>query len=223
MKNTTNIAVGNNEYISKVAYSSKRGRLLIQIKDIKGEEIYKLAEITAEGFKNNPGFKLWGEDNNSRKYVLTQFFHIVLEQLIANNMAYATSDNYEGICGFWTKKTRLKLKQKVKLLKLIKYFSIKSLIKLSKQFSGMKRAEHFVKEEKDYLFIFMIVVQEQYRHQGHMRKIMEFLFEEVEKRGIPCILETDSKRNEEIYLHYGMKTVSVQQLSPELTYYILKR
>ncbi len=197
--------------------------MLIQIKDITKDEIYRLAEITAEGFKNNPGFKLWGEDLASRKYILTQFFNIVLEQLIANNMAYATSENYEGICGFWTKKTRLKLKQKAKLLKLIKYFSFRRLVKLSKQFSGMKRAEHFVKGEKDYLFIFMIVVQEEYRHQGYMRKMMEFLFEEAEKRNVPCILETDSKRNEEIYLHYGMKTVSIQQLTPELTYYILKR
>lgn len=195
---------------------------MIQIKGLAEEEIYKLAEITAEGFKDNPGFQLWGEDSNARKYVLTQFFNMVLEQLIANNMAYATSEKYEGICGFWTKKTRLKLRQKAKLLKLIKFFSFKRLIKMSKQLSGMKGAEHFVKKEKDYLFIFMIVVQEQYRHQGHMREMMEFLLGEADKHNIPCILETDSKRNEEIYLHYGMKTMNVQQLSPELTYYILK-
>ncbi|WMT42771.1 GNAT family N-acetyltransferase [Paenibacillus sp. D2_2] len=197
--------------------------MLIQIHGLTEEEIYKLAEISAEGFKDNPGFLLWGDDSNSRKYVLTQFFNIVLETLAANKMVYATSENYEGICAFWTKKTRLNLKQKFKMLKLIKYFSIRRLAKLSKQFSGMKRAEHFVKEDDDYLFIFMVVVQEQYRHQGYMRKMMEFLFGEAEKRNIPCILETDSKRNAEIYSYYGMKTESVQQLSSELTYYILKR
>lgn len=196
--------------------------MLFQIKALTGEEIYKLAEIAAEGFKDNPGFQLWGEDSNARKYVLTQFFNIILEQLIAGNMAYMTSEKYEGICGFWTKKTRLKLKQKVKLVKLIKYFSFRRLVILSKQFSGMKRAEHFVKGEKDYLFIFMIVVQEQYRHQGYMRKMMEFLLGEAKKYNIPCILETDSKRNEEIYSHYGMKTINIQQLTPGLTYYILK-
>ncbi|MFD1413749.1 hypothetical protein [Oceanobacillus jeddahense] len=77
---------------------------MIQIKEMSEEEIYKLAEITAEGFKNNPGFQLWAEDANSRKYVLTQFFKIVLEQLITNNATHTTSENYEGICGFGLKR-----------------------------------------------------------------------------------------------------------------------
>lgn len=50
----------------------------------------------------------------------------------------------------------------------------------------------------------------------------EFLLKEAEKRNIPCILETDSKRNGEIYLHYEMKNAGIQQLAPELTYYNLK-
>ncbi|MCY9515070.1 GNAT family N-acetyltransferase [Paenibacillus apiarius] len=199
----------------------KRSDMMIQIKGLTELQIYGLAEKIADGFKDNAGFNCWGDSPEQRKHVLTHFFNLNLQILIENEMAYATSENYEGICGFWTKSNGLKLSEKLRLLKLAKVISVSSFLKIAKQFSKLKRAESFVKGEKDYLFVFMIVVQEQYRHKGYMRQVMEFVMGQADEKNIPCILETDSQKNEQIYSHYGMKTLSVQPLADDLTYYIM--
>lgn len=195
---------------------------MISVKNLSKEELRKISIIAADGFKDNPGFILWGDDSERRKQVLTEFFYIAFDQLTEDEMVYATSKYYEGICAFWTKKTSLSIKQKIKLVKLVKYFSFSQMAQLAKQSSKIKRTEEFGKGKEDYLFVFMVVVQEEYRHQGYMRKMMEFIIEESKRRQVTCLLETDSKRNEAIYHHFGMETISVQEISSDLSYYILE-
>lgn len=195
---------------------------MIPIKNLNKKELKNISSIAADGFKNNPGFKLWGNDAERRKRILTDFFFIAFEQLVPSNMVYATSENYEGICAFWTKGSSLSIRQKIKLVKLIRFFSFKQMKQIAEQSSQIKRAEDYAKNEDDYLFVFMVVVQDEYKHQGYMRQMMEFLLKESKKRDVICILETDSKRNQEIYEHFGMNTIDIQRISEDLTYYILQ-
>lgn len=195
---------------------------MIPIKNLSKKELKDISSIAADGFKNNPAFKFWGNDAARRKRVLTEFFFIAFEQLVPSNMVYATSENYEGICAFWTKGSSLSIRQKIKLVKLIRFFSFKQMQQISQQSSKIKRAEDYAKDEDDYLFVFMVVVQDEYQRQGYMRKMVEFLLQKSKERNIICILETDSKRNQEIYEHFGMNTIDIQQISPDLTYYILQ-
>ncbi|MCM3293389.1 GNAT family N-acetyltransferase [Paenibacillus sp. MER 180] len=194
---------------------------MILVQHLDPTERYRLAKSIADSFKDNAGFLLWGDGSEEREVVLTDFFDCILSILIANQMVYATSEQYEGICAFWTKRNGIKPLQKLKLLGLAKLFPIRRLVQIAKQSARIRRADSFMKSEEDYVFVFMIVVREPYRHQGYMRQLMEFILSYAADRSIPCVLETDSLRNEQIYRHYGMHTLSVQPLSQELTYYIL--
>lgn len=184
---------------------------MLALQNISRNQQQELASILAEGFKNNDAFQLWGDTPGERKKVLTKFFNLNLNILLEKNLVFATSDQFEGVCGFWTKDS-LRLKDKMKLLKLVTFLPFSRLLNIRKQRKKLKRSEALMKHEADYLFIFMVVVQKQYRGQGHMRKMMEFMFDYARKRNIPCVLETDSKRNEEIYHHYGMETISKQSV-----------
>lgn len=46
---------------------------------------------------------------------------------------------------------------------------------------------------------------EPYQEQGYMRKVMDIVFTEGNRLGIPVVLDTDAKSKGERYQHLGME------------------
>ena len=49
------------------------------------------------------------------------------------------------------------------------------------------------KERKPYIFVGLVCVREKYQRQGYMRKVLDIVFAEGDRLGVPVILETDAK------------------------------
>ncbi|WP_256990050.1 GNAT family N-acetyltransferase [Paenibacillus nitricinens] len=63
--------------------------------------------------------------------------------------------------------------------------------------------------DQKYMHLDMLVVQERYRGQGYVSKIMMALLAECRKKNALCTLETQTPSNLPIYEHYQFRTVKV--------------
>lgn len=63
--------------------------------------------------------------------------------------------------------------------------------------------------DQKYLHLDMLVVQERYRGQGYVSKIMMPLLAECREKNALCSLETQTQSNLPIYEHYQFRTVKV--------------
>ena len=89
-----------------------------------------------------------------------------------------------------------------------------------KELAGMQKAawlevltEHFPKKEKkDFIFVGMVCVREQYQGQGYMRKVLGMAFSEGNRLHVPVILETDAKSKCDKYMHLGMELEGVRDM-----------
>ena len=67
--------------------------------------------------------------------------------------------------------------------------------------------------DRKYMHLDMLVVQERYRGQGYVSKIINPLLEECNAKNTLCTLETQTPSNLPIYEHYKFRTVKVIPLS----------
>lgn len=68
------------------------------------------------------------------------------------------------------------------------------------------------KEKKDFIFVGMVCVREQYQGQGYMRKVLDMAFSEGNRLHVPVILETDAKSKCDKYMHLGMELEGVRDM-----------
>lgn len=59
----------------------------------------------------------------------------------------------------------------------------------------------------NFYYVKMLAVDSGLRGSGAFRRLMEPLFEECDRKGIPIVLETHDERNVAIYEHFGFRTV----------------
>lgn len=58
---------------------------------------------------------------------------------------------------------------------------------------GASLQDRMDKERKPYIFVGLVCVREKYQRQGYMRKVLDIVFAEGDRLGVPVILETDAK------------------------------
>lgn len=64
-------------------------------------------------------------------------------------------------------------------------------------------------DDQPYMHLDMLVVQEPYRGQGYVSKVIKPLLAECREKNMACSLETQTLSNLPIYEHYHYRTVKV--------------
>ncbi len=82
-------------------------------------------------------------------------------------------------------------------MKMMEYSRISSM-------DGGTISQEIFKRNARYVFVDLLVVLKQYQHTGHMRQLMEFVYQHAQKYGIMVALETDDLLKAKKYEHLGM-------------------
>ena len=126
---------------------------------------------------------------------------------LQSGMLYTTSKDGEGYIAYKLPGQKVGLKAGLQLAKaFFRAMKPKDLIRFIKIMSegGSGLSKRFDREKKPYIFVDMVCVREQYQGQGYMRKVMDMVFTEGNRLGVPVILDTDARSKCDKYVHLGM-------------------
>ncbi|GED15846.1 hypothetical protein AMI01nite_38370 [Aneurinibacillus migulanus] len=178
----------------------------------------------AEGFMDDPLYEYILPDRSTRLDVLKIFFQNYVTMLYDYSDLYTTSDSLEAVAlVFRSKKVNSSPLTKckdlsailftiVKSSKICRYIGIKQFLRGIFILRSMSSAWLSIVGEREYIHLDMLVVQQKYRGQGFVTKVMKPLLDECKKRNIICTLETQNISNIKLYEHYNFKIVDVIKL-----------
>ena len=106
----------------------------------------------------------------------------------------------------------------------IKSMSMKELLHMMKMMGSSEQKslnDIWTKEKKDFIYVGMVVVLEEYQGQGYMRKVLQMAFDEGKRLGVPVVLDTDAKSKCDKYIHLGMELYGTRKLKDGCVLYDL--
>ena len=148
------------------------------------------------------------------------------EAAVRNGSLYCAGDNREGYFIFETPETKRSLSSNLlQATWSLRAFGLKKGIRYVKEImnSGTYLASEFGRQKKPFTKIEFIAVAKEHQGQGYMRQMMEYVFSESDRLGLPLILTTDDPKKVEIYEHFGMKMVREHIVSDRAVYYEMLR
>ncbi|WP_145939499.1 GNAT family N-acetyltransferase [Paenibacillus glacialis] len=192
---------------------------------IDRRDIPKAASVLAQAFaKEDPLYQHILPDEKTRLHVMNIFFHRYIEMLYPYCDLLTISDNFEAVAlVFHSEREAGTLRSKVKYMKQIvcaiirslpicRFIGIHGFVRGISILLSMSSSWLSMLGDKEYMHLDMLVVQEQYRGQGYVSKVIQPLLFECRSRNIFCTLETQTLSNLPIYEHYQFRTVKVISL-----------
>lgn len=177
------------------------------------------AAVMADSFKEDGLYVHLLPDPSTRVELLKLFFRNYIELQYDYGGLYATSEKMEAVAlifrsermgASWASRMSYTwgiARAIAKSLRLCRYISPADFLRGLLGLRSMSSAWLDSLGDQPYLHLDMLVVQQPYRGQGWVRKIMSPLLAECRERGIACTLETQNPRNVGLYEHYGFTVV----------------
>jgi ribosomal protein S18 acetylase RimI-like enzyme len=167
--------------------------------------VREASKMLARAFYEDP-FSLYAfPDKKEREIRLPYMNEISIRYGLRYGEVYTTSEKLEGIAvwmppGKWvmslcglllsgslTPIIRMGLKAELKMMPLDRYMEDKH-----------KKLAPF-----PHWYLALLGVDPQYQKQGYAGKLLRGMFEKIDSDGLPCYLETETRRNVEMYRHFG--------------------
>ena len=79
------------------------------------------------------------------------------------------------------------------------------------------------KAKRKFIRIEMLVVRKEYQKQGFMKRMLEYVYELADRKGLPVILDTDDKDKCDRYMHLGMSLDRIRSCGDRFHMYDLIR
>lgn len=188
---------------------------MIRVDNWSEDQIEQYGRLIGEAFAASPGIA-----RAVPKEDIVNAFIAITEAYYRMGTLYALSENYEGFLAYWDKKTKMPLDVTLhQILKMLKSVKFQSLLKIAA--SANAQYAKLYKNANDYIVVSMLVVLEQYQGKGYMKKVLAQAFQEAERRGCPCILDTDSPEKVAKYERCGMKKVAEKNVGHGVTLYTM--
>ena len=183
-------------------------------------KITKWDAQAAEAIGHAFGYYDYGQETGmgvfySSKEAVANYIAGYVRMAFEGQMLYATSERGEGYIAYTLPGQKMNLKAGMAILKaLFCNMSLKEMIRMGKVLSkgGRSLQDRMKKGKKDFIFVGMVCVREQYQGQGYMRKVLDMAFSEGNRLRVPVILETDAKSKCDKYMHLGMELEGVRDM-----------
>lgn len=146
--------------------------------------------------------------------------------MLQGGFLHTMSDRFEGFIAYKLPGEKLGLQTFLPLLRgVFQSLSFRELLSFAAcmKTGGPSLRDRFDREKKPYIFVGMVCVREEYQHQGYMRKLLEPVFSEADRLGVPVVLDTDARSKCEKYLHLGMELAGTRDLGAHGTLYDLMK
>ena len=183
-------------------------------------KITKWDAQAAEDIGHAFGYYDYGQETGmgvfySSKDAVANYIAGYVRMAFEGQMLYATSERGEGYIAYTLPGQKMNFKAGMAILKaLFRNMSLKEMICMGKALSkgGRSLQDQMKKEKKDFIFVGMVCVREQYQGHGYMRKVLDMAFSEGNRLHVPVILETDAKSKCDKYMHLGMEFECVRDM-----------
>ena len=144
--------------------------------------------------------------------------------MLKGGLLHTTSDRFEGFIAYKLPGEKLGLQTFLPLLRgVFQSLSFRELLSFAAcmKTGGPSLRDRFDRGKKPYIFVGMVCVREEYQHQGYLRKLLEPVFSEADRLGVPVVLDTDARSKCEKYMHLGMELAGTRDLGAHGTLYDL--
>lgn len=144
--------------------------------------------------------------------------------MLSGGLLHATSERMEGFIAYKMPGQKLGLKTVLPIAKGV--FSSLTLKEIARFVSlaskgGPDLKSRLDKEKQPYIFVGMVCVREKYQGQGYMRRLMEMVYAEGNRLGVPVVLDTDARSKCDKYEHLGMQLAGTRDFGQYGTLYDL--
>lgn len=180
---------------------------MVKVKNKSKEEIAEIGRKIGEAFAaEKAGIVTMVTEEQAVKA-----FEIMTEYYYCADVLYATSEKGEGYLAYWDKKTKMKLKPALHMVKrFLCELPLKACLTVAR--SGGEQYAKIYKKEENYIAVSMVVVLREYQGKGFMHKVLEQPFAEARMKKIPCVLDTDTPLKVRKYMKCGMELVGKKEL-----------
>lgn len=144
--------------------------------------------------------------------------------MLSGGLLHSTSERMEGFIAYKMPRQKLGLKTVMPIAKGV--FSSLTLKEIARFVSlaskgGPDLKSRLDKEKQPYIFVGMVCVREKYQGQGYMRRLMEMVYAEGNRLGVPVVLDTDARSKCDKYEHLGMQLAGTRDFGQYGTLYDL--
>lgn len=144
--------------------------------------------------------------------------------MLNGGLLHSTSERMEGFIAYKMPGQKLGLKTVMPIAKGV--FSSLTLKEIARFVSlaskgGPDLKSRLDKEKQPYIFVGMVCVREKYQGQGYMRRLMEMVYAEGNRLGVPVVLDTDARSKCDKYEHLGMQLAGTRDFGQYGTLYDL--
>lgn len=128
---------------------------------------------------------------------------------------YTAGEHGEGYIAYTLPGQRINLRGGMQLVRaLLRSMTPRQMLTMASAISkgGKSLQDRMKKKKKQFIFVGMVCVRENYQGQGFMRKLLSLAFEDGKRLQVPVILETDARSKCDKYRHLGMQLDGVRDL-----------
>ncbi|MFX1388033.1 MAG: GNAT family N-acetyltransferase [Promethearchaeota archaeon] len=194
------------------------------------EQIKAAAKTLARAFHDYPTLTYLFPDEDERSRMILIIKEYMVRYGLLYGEVYASSPNLEGVAvwlPFWDAEMTDERSKKCRMSYGKDLPSVLTEESFNKKFAPISQCEYRChKQYADFFnwYLYPIGVDPDHQGCGYAGLLLRSKFEEIDKRGIPCYLETTKEKNVSLYQHFGFKIVETGViLGTDLTYWAMIR
>ncbi|MFX0004624.1 MAG: GNAT family N-acetyltransferase [Promethearchaeota archaeon] len=173
--------------------------------------IDKICKVAGEAFQEDPTTLFIYPEERERKQKLQYGFRMIYNYGIRHGVAYAISNNLEGII-VWLPPN----KTFPSTWTLMKHGGFYTMRKVGLKLKAMKRtftvfgyieSKHKELVPFDHWYLQNIAVKPEEQGKGYGGLLLKVMIDKIDSEGLPIYLETNNEKNLRFYKKYGFETI----------------
>jgi ribosomal protein S18 acetylase RimI-like enzyme len=175
-------------------------------------------KVLSNAFRDFPLLQFYFPDNLIREKILNYFLSFVVYTGIKYGEVYTTSNNLEGIAVWLPSKN-----YPISFWKMLRSVPILKILGFGRHGGSKLRAfnDHIDNVHQKHTpfkhwFLQAIGITPRSQGKGYASRLLRPMLNRIDKKHLPCYLETISEKNVSIYEHFGFKTIDKSNI-PETT------
>jgi len=169
-------------------------------------------EMLARAFQDDPLFAYFVPNASQRYRKLPYIFEILIRYDVWYGEAYATSPNLEGVAGWLpSEKAKITLWRIIRAMDLVILFNYSKVGKeaLSRMMSYDDYVSSIHKSHAPFRhwYLYPLGVDPMFQGKGYAGRLLRPMLTRIDRKHLPCYLETQNEKNLPVYQHYGFEIV----------------
>ena len=166
-------------------------------------------KMLARAFHDYPQFEYLYPNVEERSRKLPEIFEYLVRYGIMYGEVYSISANLEGVA-IWLPYWEAEMTQEKSSKCGGREFALRVGLEFFKRYEPIAKCEDSCHKQYANFFhwyLYSITVDPVYQGKGYASLLLKAKFAEFDKQNISCYLETKSKKNVSLYLHFGFEIV----------------